>query len=98
MEQPVYFWDPVIAPCGMTFYMGDVFPNWKGSVFIGSLTPGLLVRLELDSNRVVKEERYLADLYERIRDVRQGPDGMLYLLTDNPEGRILRLTPETTSR
>ena len=95
MEQPVYFWDPVIAPCGMTFYTGDAFPQWKGSVFVGSLTPGLLVRLTLDSGRVAEEERYLGDLHERIRDVRQGPDGLLYLLTDNPEGRILRLVPET---
>jgi len=95
MEQPVYFWDPVIAPSGMTFYTGDVFPQWKGSVFIGSLTPGLLVRLTLKDGRVTEEERYLGDLYERIRDVRQGPDGMLYLLTDNPVGRILRLSPET---
>ncbi len=95
MEQPVYYWDPVIAPSGMCFYTGDAFPQWKGSVFIGSLTPGLLVRLELKDGRVTKEERYLGYLHERIRDVRQGPDGMLYLLTDNPEGRILKLSPET---
>ena len=96
MEQPVYFWDPVIAPSGMCFYTGDAFPQWKGSVFIGSLTPGLLVRLTLKDGRVAGEERYLYELHERIRDVRQGPDGMLYLLTDNPEGRILRLSPEAS--
>ncbi|MCI0595582.1 MAG: PQQ-dependent sugar dehydrogenase [candidate division Zixibacteria bacterium] len=94
MEQPVYYWDPVIAPSGMCFYTEDAFPQWKGSIFIGSLTPGLLVRLELKEGRVTKEERYLGYLHERIRDVRQGPDGLLYLLTDNPEGRILRLSPK----
>ena len=94
MEQPAYYWDPVIAPSGMCFYTGDAFPQWKGSVFIGSLTPGLLVRLELKDGKVTKEERYLGYLHERIRDVRQGPDGLLYLLTDNPEGRILKLSPE----
>ncbi|MCL6552730.1 MAG: PQQ-dependent sugar dehydrogenase [Firmicutes bacterium] len=93
MEQPVYYWDPVIAPSGMTFYTGDAYAGWKGSVFIGSLNPGLLVRLVLEGDRVVREERYLADLHERIRDVVQGPDGLLYLATDNPRGRILRLVP-----
>ncbi|MGH2372354.1 MAG: PQQ-dependent sugar dehydrogenase [bacterium] len=95
MEQPVYYWDPVIAPSGMTFYTGDMFPGWRGSVFIGSLTPGLLVRLTMESGRVTREERYLGDLRERIRDVRQGPDGLLYLLTDNPDGRILRVMAAT---
>jgi aldose sugar dehydrogenase len=93
MEQPVYFWDPVIAPSGMVFYTGDRYPGWKGSVFVGSLTPGLLVRLVLRDGKVAHEERYLGDLGERIRDVRQGPDGLLYLITDNPEGRILKLVP-----
>ncbi|MDQ7827969.1 MAG: PQQ-dependent sugar dehydrogenase [Armatimonadota bacterium] len=93
MEQPVYYWDPVIAPSGMTFYTGQVFPDWRGSLFIGSLRPGLLVRLTLADGRVTREERYLAHLRERIRDVRQGPDGLLYLLTDSPEGRILRVAP-----
>ena len=94
LEQPVYYWDPVIAPSGMTFYTGNAFPQWKGSIFIGSLTPGLLVRLTLKDNKVTGEERYLYDLHDRIRDVRQGPDGLLYLLTDNPQGRILRLSPD----
>jgi len=93
MEQPVYYWDPVIAPSGMTFYTGDAFPDWKGSIFIGSLRPGLLVRLTMADGRVAREERYLAELRERIRDVRQGPDGLLYLLTDSPDGRILRVVP-----
>jgi glucose/arabinose dehydrogenase len=93
LEQPVYYWDPVIAPSGMIFYTGDAFPEWKGSIFIGSLQPGLLVRLQLEGGRVAREERYFAGLRERIRDVRQGPDGLLYLLTDNPDGRVLRVVP-----
>ncbi|WP_447600052.1 PQQ-dependent sugar dehydrogenase [Nitrospira sp. Nam80] len=95
MEQPVYYWDPVIAPSGMVFYTGEAFPDWKGDIFIGSLNPGLLVRLTLRDNKVVHEERYLGDLRERIRDVQQGPDGLLYLLTDSSNGRILRLSPAT---
>jgi glucose/arabinose dehydrogenase len=93
MEQPVYYWDPVIAPSGMVFYTGDAVPGWKGSILIGSLRPGLLVRLTMADGRVAREERYLADLKERIRDVRQGPDGFVYLLTDRRDGRILRVTP-----
>ncbi len=96
MEQPVYYWDPVIAPSGALFYTGNAYPEWKGNLFIGSLTPGLLVRVDLKGGRVAREERYLA-LGERIRDVRQGLDGMIYLLTDSPEGRILKLVP-TRSR
>lgn len=91
MEQPVYYWDPVIAPSGMLVYTGSAYPQWKGSIFIGSLTPGALVRLELKNGRVTKEERYLGHLGERIRDVEQGPDGLLYLATDDPRGRILRI-------
>jgi glucose/arabinose dehydrogenase len=94
MEQPVYYWDPVIAPSGMTFYTGDLFPAWKGSLFIGGLGSTCLVRLAMDGERVVGEERLLKDLEERIRDVRQGPDGALYLLTDNVKGRILKLVPK----
>jgi glucose/arabinose dehydrogenase len=90
MEQPVYYWDPVIAPSGMIFYTGDAYPSWKGSIFIGSLQPGALVRLQMQNGRVVREERYL-DIDERIRDVAQGPDGLIYVITDNPRGRILRL-------
>jgi glucose/arabinose dehydrogenase len=93
MEQPVYYWDPVIAPSGMAFYTGEAFPDWRGSILIGSLRPGLLVRLTLEGGRVGREERYLADLDERIRDVRQGPDGLLYLLTDSRDGRLLRVLP-----
>jgi len=94
MEQPLYYWDPVIAPSGMTFYTGKMFPAWKGSLFIGGLGSTNLVRLTIDGEKVVGEERLLTDLQpkrERIRDVRQGPEGALYLLTDNAEGRILKL-------
>jgi glucose/arabinose dehydrogenase len=95
MEQPVYYWDPSIAPSGMAFYGGDEFPQWRGNLFVGALGYELLVRLELDGAKVTHEERMLEDLGERIRDVRQGPDGLIYLLTDNEDGRLLRLTPAT---
>jgi aldose sugar dehydrogenase len=93
MEQPVYFWDPVIAPSGMLFYTGDKIPGWRGSVLIGSLR-GALVRLELQGGKVVREERYEdGDLGSRIRDVRQGPDGFVYLVTDESDGKVLRVLP-----
>jgi glucose/arabinose dehydrogenase len=95
MEQPVYYWDPVIAPSGATFYTGDAFPEWRGSLFIGSLRPGALVRLKMNGDRVTAEERYLADS-GRIRDVAQGPDGLLYLLTDEANGRIFKVEPVKT--
>ncbi len=94
MEQPVYYWDPVIAPSGMVFYTGDRYPGWKGSAFVGSMTPGALVRLTIADGRVTSEERYLGGLNERIRDVQQGPDGLLYLVTDSPQGRVLRVVPK----
>ena len=94
MEQPVYYWDPVIAPSGAVFYTGAAFPEWKGDLFVGSLKPGLLVRLRLNNGSVVQEERYLGDFEERIRDVVQGLDGLLYLLTDSRNGRILRIEPD----
>jgi glucose/arabinose dehydrogenase len=93
MEQPVYFWDPVIAPSGAVFYTGDRFPGWRGDLLVGSLQPGRLVRLRLAEGRVSLEERYVIEPGERVRDVRQGPDGMIYLLTDSPRGRIVRLEP-----
>jgi len=93
MEQPVYYWDPVIAPSGALFYTGERFRAWRGDLFVGSLQPGRLVRLRLSDGRVVLEERYVIEPGERIRDVRQGPDGLIYLLTDNPQGRIVRLEP-----
>lgn len=94
LEQPIYYWDPVIAPSGMIFYSGKAFPAWKGSLFVGSLKDQKLVRLTLDGEKVVGEEWLLADQNERIRDVAEGPDGAIYVLTDNSQGRILRLTPK----
>jgi glucose/arabinose dehydrogenase len=94
VEDPLWHWTPSIAPSGLTFYTGDLFANWKGSLFNGALKFQLLSRLEIKDGKVVKEERLLQGLNERIRDVRQGPDGALYLLTDNNVGRILRVTPK----
>jgi glucose/arabinose dehydrogenase len=97
MEQPVYYWDPVIAPSGMTFYTGSLFPMWRNSLFIGGLGSTNLVRVEIKDDKVVGEERLLTDLQpnrERIRDVRQGPDGALYVLTDSDKGRILKIAPK----
>jgi glucose/arabinose dehydrogenase len=97
MEQPIYYWDPVIAPSGMVFYTGDLFPAWKGSLFVGGLATTNLVRLDVQGDRIVGEERLLKDLQpkaERIRDVRQGPDGAIYMVTDNTAGRILKLVPK----
>lgn len=95
MEQPVYYWDPSIAPSGMAFYTGDRFPAWKGNLFVGALSFRLLSRLVLEGEKVVREERLFEPLGERIRDVRQGPDGYLYLLTDSSDGRLLRIEPAT---
>jgi glucose/arabinose dehydrogenase len=94
VEDPLWHWTPSIAPSGLTFYTGDLFKNWKGSLFNGALKFQLLSRLEIKDGRIVKEERLLQGLNERIRDVRQGPHGALYLLTDNSAGRILRLAPK----
>jgi glucose/arabinose dehydrogenase len=95
MEQPVYYWDPVIAPSGAVWYTGDRYPGWKGSLFVGSMQPGALVRLTVENGRVTSEERHLAELGDRIRDVQQGPDGLLYLVTDEDEGRLLRVVPKS---
>ena len=93
MEQPVKYWVPSIAPSGMAFYTGKLFPKWSGSLFTGALRGAMLVRLTLNGNAVTAEERLLQNLHERIRDVRQGPDGALWLLTDSSAGRILRVAP-----
>ncbi len=93
MEQPIYYWDPSIAPSGMAFYTGDLISEWKGNLFVGALAGRALHRLVLDGEKVVGEEKLLADLGERIRDVRAGPDGALWLLTDHPQGRVLRVVP-----
>ncbi|MDH4260036.1 MAG: PQQ-dependent sugar dehydrogenase [Gammaproteobacteria bacterium] len=92
LEQPLYYWVPSIATSGMTFYTGDVHPEWKGSLFVGALAAELVARLEFGADgKVTAEERF--PVGERVRDIRQGPDGALYLVTDEDAGRLLRLTP-----
>jgi glucose/arabinose dehydrogenase len=93
MEQPVYYWDPVISPSGMTIYSGDLFPEWRGNIFIGGLSKLALVRLVVKDDRIAGEEWLLRDVDERIREVVQGPEGALYVLTDATNGRLLKLTP-----
>ncbi len=94
MEQPVYFWTPDIAPAGIAFYSGKLFPAWQGDLFVAELAGKTLVRLVLDGERVVAEERLLTDLNVRIRGVNEGADGALYVLTDGAGGKILRLVPK----
>jgi glucose/arabinose dehydrogenase len=93
MEQPLYYWDPSIAPSGAAFYTGTLFPAWRGNLFVGGLAAQQLSRLVLEGERIVAEERLLVDLGARIRDVRMGPDGAVWVLTDHTDGRILRLVP-----
>ncbi len=94
MEQPAYYWDPVIAPSGMAFYTANLFPAWKGSLLVGSLKEQHVARLTLDGDRVVGEERLFKELDARIRDVTVGPDGAVYLLTDDDDGKLLRVVPK----
>jgi aldose sugar dehydrogenase len=97
MEQPIYYWDPIIGPSGMTFYTGSLFPQWKGNLFVGGHGTRDLVRLTLNGEKITGEERLLKDLQpkpEAIRDVRTGPDGALYVLTDGAAGRLLKLVPK----
>ncbi len=93
MKQPLYYWDPSIAPSGMMFYTADPFPDWRGNLFIGALRGQMLVRLTLEGEQIIAEERLLQNQVGRIRDVRQGPDGLIYLLTDARNGTLLRLEP-----
>ena len=93
MAQPLHYWVPSIAPSGMAFYTGDRFPRWRGDLFVGALRDQMLVRLKLDGEKVVKEERMLKDTLGRIRDVRNGPDGYIYILTDAASGVLARLEP-----
>ncbi|MGM0672456.1 PQQ-dependent sugar dehydrogenase [Thioalkalivibrio sp.] len=92
MEQPVYYWDPVIAPSGMTIYTGDVFPEWQGDIFVGGLRSQRVSRLVLEDGRVAAEE--WLEIGQRVRDVVQGPDGYIYLLTDEDDGWVMRIVPE----
>ena len=104
MEEPIYYWDPVIAPSGLAFYTGSLFPQWKNSLFMGGLRGAMLDRLEMVNDKVVAEEPLLTDLHARIRDVRVGPDGAVYVLTDSgtptmspntpPTSKLLKLTPK----
>jgi glucose/arabinose dehydrogenase len=93
MEQPIKYWVPSIAPSGMAFYEGQRYPNWRANLFVGALKDRMLVRLELDGEKVTHEERLIEDAIGRIRDVRVGPDGYLYLLTDESDGILARLEP-----
>lgn len=92
-EQPVYYWDPVIAPSGAQFYTGNAFPAWRGNLFVGSIKEKRLVRLTLDNDRVTGEEHLLVDRGRDVRDVRQGPDGALYIVTDEDKGELWRIAP-----
>ncbi|OAN93795.1 glucose dehydrogenase [Marinobacter sp. EhC06] len=93
MAQPLHYWDPSIAPSGMAFYTGDLFPEWQGDLFVGALKMRKLVRLRIQDGEVTEEEDLLTGLEERIRDVRMGPDGALWLLTDSPRGKVYRMVP-----
>ena len=93
MEQPDHYWDPSIAPSGMTFVDSPLYPEWNGSLLVGALRGQHIARLEVNGGKVVAKEQLLVDLEERIRDVRQGPDGYIYFLTDSDEGRLIRIKP-----
>ncbi|MBB4051803.1 glucose/arabinose dehydrogenase [Devosia subaequoris] len=94
MEQPLHYWDPSISPSGLDFYEGALFPDWEGDLLLGGLSGTLLVRLDMDGNEVVDEERLFQGVLGRIRDVTTGPDGAIYLITDAGKGRLIRITPE----
>lgn len=98
MEQPLHYWVPSIAPSGMAFLTSERYgKSWRGNLFVGSLKFGYLDRIELSApfgSKVVKETRLLTEVGERIRDVRQGPDGLLYVLTDSRDGKLIRLLPD----
>jgi glucose/arabinose dehydrogenase len=94
LEQPLYFWTPSVALSGMIFYVGDKLPGWKNSIFTGGLSGMQLVRLEIKDDRVVAEEKLLRERCRRLRDVRQGPDGLIYVITDEANGEILRIEPK----
>ena len=92
MDQPVYYWDPSVAPSGMTFYTGSLIPEWHNNLFVGALRGAHIIRLIINNDQVVGEERLLADQNQRFRYVTQGPDGALYAITDQDQGRIYRIS------
>ncbi|HEY5039774.1 MAG TPA: PQQ-dependent sugar dehydrogenase, partial [bacterium] len=92
MEQPVYYWDPAIAPSGITFYTGNLIPEWKGNLFVASLRGSHIARLVIKDNKVVGEERLFSDLHKRFRYITQGPDGALYTIIDDTDGKIFKIS------
>jgi glucose/arabinose dehydrogenase len=93
MEQPRYYWDPAIAPSGITFYDGKLVSEWKGNLFVAALAGQHVSRLILKDNKVVGEERLLMDQHQRVRDVQEGPDGALWVITDEADGRLIQIAP-----
>jgi glucose/arabinose dehydrogenase len=93
MEQPLHYWDPSIAPSGMMIYSGRLWPGWEGDIFVGALKFKLISRLDREGDNITGEERLFADVYGRVRDVREGPDGAIWFLTDESEGALYRVTP-----
>ena len=93
MEQPVHYWDPSIAPLGMMIYSGKLWPDWKGDIFVGSLKFKLISRLDRDGDQITSEERLFKPTYGRVRDIREGPDGAIWFLTDEDNGALYRITP-----
>jgi aldose sugar dehydrogenase len=95
MEQPIYYWDPVISPGALAIYSGQLFPEWRGNFFVAGLSSKALIRLTVEGDHVTGEERLLTDRHDRIREVVQGPEGALYLLTDDDDnGKLLKITPD----
>jgi glucose/arabinose dehydrogenase len=93
MEQPVHYWDPSIAPSGMMIYSGKLWPDWQGDIFVGALKFKLISRLDRESGNITGEERLFKGEYGRVRDVREGPNGAIWFLTDEDEGALYRITP-----
>lgn len=93
LEQPVYYWDPVIAPSGITFYDGRLIPEWRSNLFVTGLAGQHVARLVLNNHKVLGEERLLLDQHQRMRDIKEGPDGALWVLTDDVHGRLIRIAP-----
>jgi glucose/arabinose dehydrogenase len=97
MEQPIHYWDPSIAPSGATFYTGSLFPKWQGDLFVGALKDQMIVRLDVEGDRITSEERLFEGTFGRVRDIRTGPDGALWVLTDESDGALIRIRPEQTT-